>query len=273
MFFIKSMGPDDKREAVRLLTQENLSIRRACTLVGMSRSAYAYNHKPKVDQALIDSLLTLVEQYPTIGFLKYYERLRRQGSTCNHKRLYRIYTMLRLNIRRRKKRRIPARVKEALVVPQDINQTWSMDFMTDSLVSGQRFRILNVIDDYNRESLAIEIDISLPSLRVVRVLERLIAYRGKPSVIRVDNGTECTSEMMKTWCEDQNIQLRFIKPSKPMQNGFIERYNGSMRRELLNAYLFYSLDEVRHMDEEWRYDYNHERPHEALGLVPPVEYA
>jgi putative transposase len=114
----------------------------------MSGSAYAYNHKTKDDQALIDSLLTLVEQYPTIGFLKCYERLHKQGSTCNHKRLYRIYTMLRLNIRRRTKRRIPARVKEALVVPEDINQTCSMDFMTDSLVSGRRFRILNVIDDY-----------------------------------------------------------------------------------------------------------------------------
>jgi putative transposase len=239
----------------------------------MSRSAYAYNHKPKDDQALIDSLLTLVEQYPTIGFLKCYERLRRQGSTCNHKRLYRIYTMLRLNIRRRTKRRIPARVKEALVVPQDINQTWSMDFMTDSLVSGRRFRILNVIDDYNRESLAIEIDTSLPSLRVVRVLDRLIESRGKPKVIRVDNGPEFTSEVMKIWCEERKIELRFIQPGKPTQNGFIERQNGSMRRELLNAYLFYSLDEVRHMAEEWRYDYNHERPHEALGLVPPVEYA
>lgn len=255
------------------MTQESLSIRRACTLVGMSRSAYAYNHKPKDDQALIDSLLTLVEQYPTIGFLKCYERLRRQGSTCNHKRLYRIYTMLRLNIRRRTKRRIPARVKEALVVPQDINQTWSMDFMTDSLVSGRRFRILNVIDDYNRESLAIEIDTSLPSLRVVRVLDRLIESRGKPKVIRVDNGPEFTSEVMKIWCEERKIELRFIQPGKPTQNGFIERQNGSMRRELLNAYLFYSLDEVRHMAEEWRYDYNHERPHEALGLVPPVEYA
>jgi putative transposase len=254
------------------LTQENLSIRRACTLVGMSRSAYAYNHKPKDDQALIDSLLTLVEQYPTIGFLKCYERLRRQGSTCNHKRLYRIYTMLRLNIRRRTKRRIPARVKEALVLPQDINQTWSMDFMTDSLVSGRRFRILNVIDDYNRESLTIEIDTSLPSLRVVRVLDRLIAYRGKPSIIRVENGPECTSEVMKTWCEERKIELRFIQPGKPTQNGFIERQNGSMRRELLNAYLFYSLDEVRHMAEEWRYDYIHKRPHEALGLVPLVEY-
>jgi putative transposase len=255
------------------LTQENLSIHRACTLVGMSRSAYAYNHKPKDDQALIDSLLTLVEQYPTIGFLKCYERLRRQGNTCNHKRLYRMYTMLRLNIRRMKKRRISARVKEALVVLQDINQTWSMDFMTDSLMSGRRYRILNVIDDYNRESLAIEIDTSLPSLRVVRVLDRLIEDRGKPKVIRVDNGPELTSEMMKTWCEERKIELRFIQPDKPTKNGFIVRQNGSMCRELVNVYLFYSLDEVRYMAEEWRYDYNHERPHEALGLVPPVEYA
>ena len=255
------------------MVQEKVSVRRACLLVAMSRSAYEYERKPKDDQPLIDWLHAFIEEHPALGFWKCYKRLKRDGITCNHKRLYRIYTMLRLNIRRRKKRRIPARVKEALVVPQDINQTWSMDFMTDSLVSGQRFRILNVIDDYNRESLAVEIDTSLPSLRVVRVLERLIEDRGKPSVIRVDNGPEFTSDTMKTWCEDQNIQLRFIQPGKPMQNGFIERYNGSMRRELLNAFLFYSLNEVRYMAEEWRYDYNHERPHEALGSVPPVKYA
>jgi putative transposase len=239
----------------------------------MSRSVYGYERKSKDDQPLIDLLHAFIEEHPALGYWKCYKRLRSDGITCNHKRLYRIYTMLRLNIRRRKKRRIPARVKEALAVPQDINQTWSMDFMTDSLVSGRRFRILNVIDDYNRESLAVEIDTSLPSLRVVRVLDRLIEGRGKPKVIRVDNGPEFTSEMMKTWCEERKIELLFIQPVKPTQNGFIERLNGSMRRELLNAYLFYSLDEVRHMAEEWRYDYNHERPHEALGLVPPVEYA
>lgn len=145
--------------------------------------------------------------------------------------------------------------------------------MCDSLVNGRRFRVLNIMDDYNRESLAIEVDTSLPALRVIRVLERLVAYRGKPKAIRVDNGPEFISARLNTWCEDRDIDLRHIQPGKPVQNAFIERKNGSMRRELLNAYLFHSLNEVRHLAKEWQLDYNHERPHEALGFVPPAEYA
>jgi putative transposase len=147
-----------------------------------------------------------------------------------------------------------------------------MDFMTDSLVDGRRFRLLNIMDDYNRESLAVEVDTSLPSLRVIRVLEKLVEFRGKPESIRVDNGPEFISDKLKFWCEERNIHLQFIQPGKPVQNAFIERKNGSMRKELLDAYLFYTLDEVRGLAEEWRMDYNHERPHEALGFVPPAEY-
>ncbi len=192
------------------------------------------------------------------------------GYTCNHKRLYRVYKMLRLNVRRRAKRRLPQRVKMPLLVPETINQCWSMDFMTDSLVDGRRFRLLNVIDDYNRESLAIEIDTSLPALRVIRALQNLIQRRSKPKTIRVDNGPEFISDLLGQWCESNGINLQFIQPGKPMQNGFIERNNGSLRRELLDAYLFYSLPEVRLMAQEWQQDYNTERPHESLGNVPPI---
>jgi putative transposase len=255
-----------------LLVKEKLSVRQACKLVSLPRSVMTYKRVPKDDSSLIDALNQLVEKHPSIGFWKCYYRLRRKGLTCNHKRLYRVYTALRLNIRRRPKRRIPQRVKEPLVVPQGINKSWSMDFMTDSLVDGRRFRMLNIMDDYNRESLAVEVDTSLPSLRVIRVLERLLEFRGKPESIRVDNGPEFISDKLKLWCEDRNIHLQFIQPGKPVQNAFIERKNGSMRKELLDAYLFYSLDEVRCLAEEWRLDYNHERPHEALGFVPPAEY-
>lgn len=231
-----------------------------------------YRKVPKDDSSLIEALNQLVEKHPSIGFWKCYYRLRRKGLNCNHKKLYRVYTMLKLNIRRRPKRRIPQRIKEPLVIPQGINKTWSMDFMTDSLVDGRRFRLLNIMDDYNRESLAVEVDTSLPSLRVIRVLERLIDFRGKPDIIRVDNGPEFISDKLKMWCEERDIRLQYIQPGKPVQNAFIERKNGSMRKELLDAYLFFTLDEVRLLAEEWRMDYNHERPHEALGFVPPAEY-
>jgi len=147
-----------------------------------------------------------------------------------------------------------------------------MDFMCDSLVDGRRFRLLNIIDDYNRESLVIEIDTSLPAMRVIRTLNRLIETRSKPKVIRVDNGPEFISDRLKQWCDEQKIALQFIQPGKPSQNAFVERNNGSLRKELLDAYLFYSLQEVREMSEDWRQDYNRERPHESLGNVPPIEF-
>ncbi len=254
------------------MVQENLSVRQACKLVSLPRSAMTYKKVSRDDSSLIDALNTMVEKHPSIGFWKCYYRLRRKGHDCNHKRLYRIYTMLKLNIRRRPKRRIPERVKEPLAVPSGINKSWSMDFMSDSLVDGRRFRLLNIIDDFNRESLAIEVDNSLPALRVIRVLERLLDQRQKPESIRVDNGPEFISEKLKVWCEERQIRLMFIQPGKPVQNAFIERKNGSMRKELLDAYLFFTLDEVRMLAEEWRMDYNHERPHAALGFVPPAEF-
>jgi putative transposase len=231
-----------------------------------------YQKVPKDDSSLIEALHQLVDRHPTIGFWKCYYRLRRKGYGCNHKRLYRVYTLLRLNVRRRAKRRLPQRIKEPLVVPAGINQGWSMDFMCDSLVDGRRFRLLNVLDDYNRESLAIEIDTSLPALRVIRTLQKLIERRTKPQTIRVDNGPEFISDRLQQWCDEHQIRLQFIQPGKPVQNAFIERNNGSLRKELLDAYLFYSLPEVRTMAEEWQQDYNHERPHESLGNVPPVFY-
>lgn len=180
---------------------------------------------------------------------------------------------MKLNIRRRAKKRLPDRVKQPLTVPTEPNQMWSIDFMSDSLVDGRKFRLLNVIDDYNRESLAIEVATSLPSQRVIRVLQNLIEQRGKPSNIRTDNGPEFVSHQLQDWCEKNNITLQYIQPGKPMQNAYIERKNGSLRRELLNAYLFYSLNEVRALSEEWRIDYNNERPHKSLGYLSPVNYA
>lgn len=255
-----------------MLVQENLSVRRACRIVSLPRSVMHYQKSPRDDSSLIEALHQLVEKHPTIGFWKCYYRLRRKGYGCNHKRLYRVYTLLRLNVRRKARRRVPQRIKQPLQIPGSINEGWSMDFMCDSLVDGRRFRLLNIIDDYNRESLAIEIDTSLPALRVIRALNQLIETRSKPKLIRVDNGPEFISDRLQQWCDDLGITLQFIQPGKPMQNGFVERNNGSLRKELLDAYLFYSLQEVREMAQEWQHDYNFERPHESLGYVPPVEY-
>lgn len=242
-------------------------------MVGLPRSSYQYQKKPKDDSEIQDALTEVVGKHPAIGFWQSFHRFRNRGKKWNHKRVRRIYRDMKLNVRRRAKKRLPERVKQPLVIPTSANQTWSIDFMSDALMDGRKFRLFNVLDDYNRESLAIEVDTSLPSLRVQRVLSRLINERSKPAIIRVDNGPEFISHILGEWCEENNISLQFIQPGKPMQNAYIERKNGSIRRELLDTYLFYSLAEVRIMTEEWRYDYNHERPHKALGYLSPVRYA
>jgi len=240
-------------------------------MMGMAKSQYYYQSK-KDDSEVIKALQQLAEQHPSYGFRKLFACIRRSGHSWNHKRVYRVYRLLKLNKKRRGKRRLPTREKQPLQQQAAINQTWSMDFMSDSLVSGRKFRTLNVIDDCNREALAIEVDTSLPAKRVIRTLEQVINWRGKPQVIRVDNGPEYTSKDLELWARGRNIALQFTQPGKPMQNGFIERFNGSYRKEILDAYVFFELQEVRHLTEEWIEEYNTKRPHEALHNLTPVEW-
>ena len=247
-----------------------VSIRRGCEAVGLARSTYRYERTPKPDEPVIEAITALVERHPTIGFWQVYHRLRLLGHDWNHKRVYRIYTAMKLNIRRRARKRLPARVKQALFVPEQPNQVWSIDFMHDRLWDGRAFRLLNVIDDFNRQVLWIEVDTSLPALRVVRVLEQLADSRGLPGMIRVDNGPEFISHKLDAWCKERRVTLAFIQPGSPTQNAYIERLNGSLRRELLDAYVFRTLDEVRRKTGEWQHDYNHHRPHKSLGYRPPV---
>ena len=250
---------------------KKISHRQACICVNIPRSSCFYIRKEIDDQEVITELQKLVEKHAVIGFWKCYHRLRRKGLLWNHKRVYRVYTAMKLNIRRRAKKRLPGRVKQVLFTPDTINQVWSIDFMSDSLWNGKKFRVLNIVDDYNREILCIEPDLSLPAHRVVRALETLEQYRGLPDMIRVDNGPEFISEKLGDWCNEKKITLIFIQPGKPTQNAYIERFNGSMRRELLNAYIFRTLDEVREKAEEWMYDYNNHRPHQALGYKTPMD--
>ena len=214
----------------------------------------------------------LVEKHVSIGFWQSYYRIRKKGILVNHKKLYRIYTSMRLNIRRRMRKRLPARVKQQLFQPTQINQVWSVDFMSDSLWNGRKIRLLNVIDDYNREILTIETDTSLPTQRVIRVLERIGSYRGLPKMIRVDNGPEFISSKLDIWCKENDITLIFIQPGEPTQNAYIERFNGTFRRDVLNAYVFKSIKEVDDIVNEWMIDYNYNRPHKSLKNKTPMEY-
>jgi putative transposase len=177
-----------------------------------------------------------------------------------------------MNIRRRVRKRLPKRVKEPLTIPGQSDQVWSMDFMNDSLYDGRRFRILNIIDDYNREILAMEIDTSISSERVVRVLGRLKDQGRKPTRIRVDNGPEFISGRFQLWCRENQVEVHYIQPGKPTQNSLIERFNGSCRKELLNMYVFKNISEVEELADQWWQEYNYSRPHEALNNLSPMDY-
>ena len=230
-----------------LVEEHELPVRRACESVGLSRSAW---YRPLVDWAerdgaVIEALSDLAETKPGLGFWKLYDRLRRAGHLWNHKRLHRIYCDLRLNQRRRAKKRVPTRHPQPLALPTALNQVWSADFMSDALYRGPRFRTFNVLDDFNREALAIEIDTSLTSLRLIRVFEQLAEERGLPGMLRVDNGPEFLGSEFTEWCQTNGIFIDYIEPGKPNQNAYVERFNRSYRTEVLDIYLFTSLDEVR----------------------------
>ena len=247
-----------------------VSLGRACHLVNLSRSVYYYRSQ-RDDNAVINKLQCLAEKRPTEGFWKMYFRIRKEGLSWNHKRIHRVYKFLKLNMKRKGKRRLPTRILQPLEAVDQINTSWSMDFMSDALLSGRKFRVLNLLDDFNREALAIEIDTSLRAERVIRVLEQIIDWRGKPQRIRVDNGPEFISSKLGFWCEDNGIHLQFIQPGKPSQNAYIERFNGSFRKDVLDAYLFETISQVRILADEWMNDYNYERPHDALHGRSPAD--
>lgn len=233
---------------------------------------YRYRPKPNRDLPVIEAIQGIVEEWPGWGFPKIFKTLRRRGHRWNHKRVHRVYCELRLNKRRKGKRRLPTRNPEPLAVPLVVNHCWSVDFMSDTLFDGRRFRTFNVLDDFNREALAIEIDLNLPAVRIIRVLERIAQQRGYPAKLRCDNGPEFISIALAGWAEDHGVDLDFIKPGKPTQNSYVERFNRTYRDEILDLYLFRSLSEVRDLTTDWRRKYNEERPHDALGDLSPIEY-
>jgi len=250
-----------------------VSIRGACSALQISRTVYRYQPDTEKDKPVIEAILALVDKHPSRGLGKIFTMLRRQEYKWNHKRVHRVYCGLKLNIRRKGKRRLPNRNPDPLRVPDGMNQHWSADFMSDALWYGQRFRTFNLVDDFNREGIAIEIDTSLPAKRIIRVLDRVALERGYPAKLRVDNGPELTSVQMADWAEAHRVELEFIQPGKPMQNGFIERFNRTYREEVLDMYVFNNIREVREITEAWLPEYNELRPHESLGNLTPREFA
>lgn len=232
-----------------------------------------YYYQPTRDDAEVkEKLLSLAEQRPMEGQDKLYQRIRNEGLPWNHKRVRRVYLLLGLARKRKSRKRAPKRVREPLLQPEGANHMWSMDFMHDSLENKRKFRTLNIIDDYNREVLAIDIQLGINSNHVTRVLGQVIREKGKPQWIRVDNGPEFISSTLGEWCHAHGIKLRFIQPGKPSQNGFIERLNRTYRQDVLDAYLFEDLNQVRVLTEEWIEDYKHMRPHESLNGMSPIQF-
>jgi len=252
--------------------EHQISTRAACRALDLSRTVYRYQPDMERDLPVIEALQRLAEEKPAYGFGLMFDLLRREGKSWNHKRVYRVYRALKLNLRRRGKRRLPSRNPQPLAVPEALNQCWSIDFMSDSLMTGRRFRTFNVVDDYNREALAIEVDLNLPAQRIIRVLDRVALARGYPEKMRMDNGPELTSVALAEWAEAHRIHLDFIQPGKPTQNSYIERFNRTYRTEVLDMYVFRDLDEVREITRSWIKEYNEERPHQSLGKLTPTEY-
>ena len=253
-----------------MVTEHGVPKRAACRAMRLTRSVYYRPPGARDDSAVIEAIEGYIAENPRHGFDKVYPALRIQGfGKC---RLQRVYRALGLNLKRRGKRRLPDRVKIPLMIPEQPNEVWSADFMSDALWSGRRFRTFNVMDDFNREVLRIEIDTSLPARRIVRALDELIEIRGKPQKLRLDNGPELISEALRQWAERHGIERLFIQPGKPMQNGLIERLNRTYREEVLNCYVFETLGEVRRMTAEWITRYNEVRMHESLGNVSPRAY-
>lgn len=249
------------------------SQRRACRLIGLAPKVYRYRTRRSDDGALRARLRSLALARRRFGYWRLYLVLRREGVLVNHKKVYRIYREEKLTVRKRGGRKRALGTRAPLALPAGRNQRWSLDFVSDALRDGRRFRVLGIVDDFTRECLALVVDTSLSGARVARELDRLIDVRGKPASIVSDNGTELTSRAMLSWQLETAIAWHYIAPGKPQQNGFIESFNGRLRDELLNETLFRSLPHARLAMDAWRTDYNNQRPHSKLGWLTPAGYA
>ncbi len=257
-----------------MIAERGISISQACRVVAIDRKVYRYQSRKKCgNEAIKKQLAALSLQYPRYGFKKLYGLLRHDYPDVNHKRIYRLYKELKLNIKRRAKKRLAPRTAKALEQPHALNVCWSLDYMSDALIGGRRFRTLNVLDDCNREAVGILASISLPATRVTRYLDQVAITRGYPKRIRVDNGPENISGHFQRWANEHGIEILYIQPGKPAQNAYIERFNRSYREAILDMYLFTSIHQVQKLTNEWINHYNVRRPHEALNNLSPLTFA
>ena len=255
-----------------MMQVHQLSQRAACRLASISRSAFRYQAAPADDSVLRARLKELAVAQSAYGYLLLHGLLKGEGLVVNRKRTYRIYTEEGLQVRTKKRKKLQ-RPRQPMEVPFAANQRWSMDFVSDQLSNGRRFRVLNVVDDFSREMVGQLVSVSISGRQVARFLDQMIETRGRPDRIVCDNGTEFTSKAMFFWSKESAVKLAFIQPGKPTQNAFVERLNGKFRNECLNRHWFRTLDEARVEIEAWRYQYNHVRPHSALNYLPPVVFA
>jgi putative transposase len=257
--------------AQKAVSKHGLSVRLACECMGISETCYRYAPRlSRENEEIAHWLLTLTETHKRWVFGLCFAYLRNvKGFRWNHKRVYRIYRELELNLRIKPRARLKRERPEVLSVPTAPNQVWSMDFMSDALADGRKIRTFNVIDDYNREGLAIDVDLSLPSARVIRALEQVTEWRGKPAAIRCDNGPELISGPLIAWATKNRITMLYIQPGKPTQNAYIERFNRTARHEWLDMHLFHSVAQAQLLATQWLWSYNNERPNTAIGGVPP----
>jgi putative transposase len=262
----------ERRNVGTLMKEFGYSERAACKLLEIDRTSYRYAPKPDRNEKLRQDLNELARQKPRYGYRRLHVLLQRRGWMVNHKRLYRLYREENLAVRRLIRKRL-IRPATPMVQFERANQEWSMDFVMDGLATGRAVRVLTVVDSYTRECLAIEVDSCLSSRRVTRALEWIIQQRGAPERLRCDNGPEFTSRHFLGWCEERRIQLIHIQPGRPMQNGRIESFNGRLRDECLNANWFQSIGQAKEKIENWREEYNRERPHSSLGYLTPLEFA
>ncbi|MFC4734903.1 IS3 family transposase, partial [Salipiger abyssi] len=269
----KLLKPGARRRAVDwAMTEKNYNQRRACALAGIDPRVYRRGSIRPVDAELRERLKAISSERRRFGYRRLHLLLGREGWKVNWKKLYRIYREEGLTVRKRGGRKRAIGTRAPMAIPQGPNQRWSLDFVSDSLSDGRRFRVLCVIDDFSRECLATVVDTSLSGQRVGRELDSIARVRGYPCMVVSDNGTELTSNAILKWQEDRKVEWHYIAPGKPMQNGFVESFNGRLRDECLNEHLFANLRHARELISAWREDYNHHRPHTSLDGLTPWEY-
>jgi len=262
-----------RRVAGEVQAEFECSQRRCCRALGFARSSVLYRSRRQEEPELVERLKALAADRPRFGYRRLHRLLGREGFVVNHKRVHRLYRAEGLALRRKRRKRIASAPRLERISPTRPNERWSMDFVSDATVHGRRFRVFNVVDEFTREALATVVATSISGARVARELDLLATHRGKPTTIVSDNGPEFISKAMDAWAYSAGVKLHFIRPGKPVENAYVESFNGRFRDECLNMHWFTSIQDAARIIEAWKNDYNHQRPHSSLNGLTPIEFA